>query len=231
MVSNNHQTKSAQSQSSKRSSALIFLLSAFFMLALPLLIFWLADEVAEGDVRTFDDSIRNFLHSFADPTLTLAARFVSFIGSPIFLTFTGLIVVGTLFFKNKRNAALVFSVTMVGEIAMSFFLKGWFHRIRPVPFFDYALPDSYSFPSGHAFGSFCFFGILAWMALLSVNSFRARVVISLSTISLILLIGLSRIYLGVHFPSDVLAGFVAGGSWVGIVALANRYFYSSKKND
>ena len=201
------------------------------MLALPLLIFWLADEVAEGDIRTFDDTIRNFIHSFADPNLTLIARFISFLGSPIFLTFTGLIVVGSLFYKNKRNAALVFSVTMVGEIAMSFFLKGWFHRIRPVPFFEYALPDSYSFPSGHAFGSFCFFGILAWISLLSVESLRAKVIISVIAISLILLIGLSRIYLGVHFPSDVVAGFIAGGSWVGIVALANRSFYRSKYGD
>ena len=195
------------------------------MLALPLFIFWLADEIAEGDVRAFDDSIRNYLNSFAYPSLTTIARSVSFLGSPLLLTVTGSIIVFTFYLTRKGNDALLFAITMLGEVTMSFVLKAWFQRGRPNAFFDYPLPDSYSFPSGHAFGSFCFYGILAWIIANSKCATWVKVGVDISTLSIILLIGISRIYLGVHYPSDVIAGLVAGSSWVGIVVMVDHFYF------
>lgn len=201
-----------------RSNGMHILISAFFMVALPLFFFWLAEEVFEGDLRSFDASIRNFVHSLATPQLTLVARLFSFLGSPLFLTILGICVVCFLFAKNRRVLAALFAVTMAGEILMSAVLKAWFVRVRPDPFFGYALPASYSFPSGHAFGSFCFYGILAWLAIRAEPSrLSTKAAVVTFTLLLIFSIGLSRIYLGVHYPSDVLAGFAAGLAWIGVV--------------
>jgi undecaprenyl-diphosphatase len=197
------------------------------MLALPLFIFWFADEIAEGEVKVFDDSVRSYLNSIAKPNLTAVARFVSFLGSPLFLAATGSLAAVALYLKRKRAEALLFAVTMLGEIAMSFLLKAWFRRMRPDTFFDYPLPDSYSYPSGHAFGSFCFYGILAWIVINSRQPTWVRIGVGISTVSIIILIGISRIYLGVHFPSDVIAGLIAGVSWVGMVILG--YWMSGRK--
>ena len=92
-------------------------------------------------------------------------------------------------------------------------LKTGFHRSRPEPFFDTRLPASYSFPSGHAMLSFCL--CLSAAALFSANqkSRLVRAVIWIFWLGLSGAIGYSRIYLGVHYPSDVLAGYLAALVW------------------
>ena len=201
-----------------RSQGLHILISAAFLVGLPLIFFWLADEVFEGDLHSFDESVRNFFHSFATPQLTVLARLFSFLGSPLFLAIFGGGIVCFLLLKKRKALAGLFAITMAGEILMSQLLKAWFERIRPEAFFGYALPVSYSFPSGHAFGSFCFYGILAWLIVTELEMrFSTKIIIVAFTLLLIFSIGLSRIYLGVHYPSDVLAGFAAGLSWIGIV--------------
>lgn len=97
-----------------------------------------------------------------------------------------------------------------------------FQRPRPVPFFDTPLPSSYSFPSGHALFSFCFYGMLAAIITARLHSRSARTVIWLLAGVLVALIGLSRIYLGVHYPSDVLAGYAAALVWVVAVAFGDH---------
>jgi undecaprenyl-diphosphatase len=92
-------------------------------------------------------------------------------------------------------------------------LKHAFHRIRPVPFFV-ALPHTYSFPSGHALFSFCFYGVLAGLLADRTRSRTARIYLRLAAAVLIAAIGLSRIYLGVHYPTDVLGGYLAAAVWV-----------------
>ena len=84
------------------------------------------------------------------------------------------------------------------------------------------MPNSYSFPSGHALGSFCFFGILAWILAANVKSTMGKTAIYATAVLLILLIGLSRIYLGVHYPSDVLAGYIVASVWTLTVIFADR---------
>jgi undecaprenyl-diphosphatase len=96
-------------------------------------------------------------------------------------------------------------------------LKLAFKRARPEPFFDLATPRSFSFPSGHSLASFCFFGALALMINARIENRNWRLPIWIGAGVMVFLIGLSRIYLGVHHATDVIAGFMAALIWVGAV--------------
>ena len=124
---------------------------------------WLADEVFEGDTKMFDESIRNFVHELASPAVTSLMIFLSFLGSPLFLLILGIIITAAFLYFNHKRAMVLFLITMAGEIVLEFALKQYFGRVRPATFFDYPLPLSYSFPSGHAFGALCFYGIVTWL--------------------------------------------------------------------
>jgi undecaprenyl-diphosphatase len=100
-------------------------------------------------------------------------------------------------------------------------LKHAFHRPRPVAFFG-AAPSSYSFPSGHALGSFCFYGMLAAILAAPARGRVAKFCVWTAAVLLVGMIGFSRIYLGVHYPSDVIAGYCAAAVWVGAVGVLDR---------
>jgi len=102
---------------------------------------------------------------------------------------------------------------MAGALVLDISLKYAFHRQRPTPFFV-PLPHTYSFPSGHALFSFCFYGVLAGLIADRVKSRAVEVCVWVAAALLIAAIGLSRIYLGVHYPTDVIAGYVAAAVWV-----------------
>jgi Membrane-associated phospholipid phosphatase len=84
---------------------------------------------------------------------------------------------------------------------------------RPEPFFGTA-PETYSFPSGHALFSACFYGALAWLLGAALRNFGARAAIWAMSLALIAAIGLSRLYLGVHYPTDVIAGYLVAVFWI-----------------
>ncbi|MGI8670721.1 MAG: phosphatase PAP2 family protein, partial [Aridibacter sp.] len=122
---------------------------------------WLASEIAEGETKVFDDQIRNFFQQIASPTLTDVMIFFTYLGSAYGIILLLIIAVAILLYKNHKRVAVLLVITMIGESILSFVLKHWFQRQRPAAFFDFKLPSSDSFPSGHAFASLCFFGALA----------------------------------------------------------------------
>src|ERR1051325_9242719 len=105
---------------------------------------------------------------------------------------------------------------MVGSLVLDLTLKYIYHRTRPTAYFGIA-PHSYSFPSGHALCSFCFYLVLAGLLSARIRSLALRIMIWTLAIVMVIIIGLSRIYLGVHYPSDVLAGYLAAAVWVGAI--------------
>ncbi|MGI9035201.1 MAG: phosphatase PAP2 family protein [Pyrinomonadaceae bacterium] len=195
-------------------------LLAGLLLAIGSLIFfgWLADEVFEGGTKNFDDAARNYVHGFASPPLTAAMKFFSFVGSPLVLTILGIAVVAAFLILKWKRALALFLTAVAGELVLDVTLKTFFKRVRPEAFFNYPLPSSFSFPSGHALGSFCFFGILAWLVAARLENKFLKLAIWIIAALLIFIIGLSRIYLGVHFPSDVAAGYTTGLFWIATVA-------------
>ncbi|MGE5567412.1 MAG: phosphatase PAP2 family protein [Rhodospirillales bacterium] len=184
---------------------------------------WVADEMLEGNTRAFDQHVRLALNQHASPALTAAMRVFTFLGSPVAVAAIAAAALALFYYWRWRRALLLFVITLAGAAVLNAALKLAFHRPRPPDtFFHTATPASYSFPSGHAMLSVCLFGTLAALISARLRSRAGRVAVWLAAIALVLAIGLSRIYLGVHYPSDVIGGYAAAVVWVAAVALADR---------
>ena len=190
---------------------------------------WLADEVPEGELSHFDDRTRAAVHQFASPFLTSSMLGISFLGSTLFLTGLSVVVVLCFALRRWKREAILFGITMAGAALLDLTLKYVFHRARPVPYFDIVAPKSYSFPSGHALASFCFYGALAAILTTRIKNRRAQVVIWITSAILVFLIGFSRIYLGVHYTTDVLAGFSAALIWIVSVRFVEQRLVSRRR--
>lgn len=178
---------------------------------------WLTNEVLEGETRHFDDTTRAAVHTLASPALTVAMRGISFLGSTLFLTCATIFVVALFALRKWGREARLFAITMIGASVLNTTLKLAFKRPRPIPFFNLTAPETYSFPSGHSLASCCFFAGLAAILSGRVKRRRVRVVIWIAAAAMFLLIGLSRIYLGVHYTTDVIAGFASALIWILVV--------------
>jgi undecaprenyl-diphosphatase len=206
----------------KKVKSGFLLLGALMIAATALFVFgWLAEEMLEGDTQQFDAFVRTAVHQLATPGLTRLMQVFSFLGSVAAVTAMCLVVIcASLYFRHARTAVLL-AITMLGVAALDVALKHAFHRPRPVTFFG-ATPSSYSFPSGHALGSLCFYGILAAILAARVRGWGAKFGVWMAAVLLVGMIGFSRIYLGVHYPSDVIAGYCAAAVWVGAVGFLDR---------
>jgi undecaprenyl-diphosphatase len=190
----------------------------------------LADEVLEGDTQRFDSFVRQVIHSGAAPSLTKFMDAVTVLGSTYFLVAASLCAVMGLWTFQQHHRAILLALTMAGGAALLSVLKVVFHRPRPEPFFNDLSPSSYSFPSGHSMMSLCFYGLLAGMLGHSLRKKVWRIVVRIGAALLVLSIGFSRIYLGVHYPTDVLAGYLAALVWIMGALLIDRRLESSVRS-
>lgn len=179
---------------------------------------WVSDKAAITDL---DLRFDNALHAHATPVGITIAKAVSFIGGPAAMTV--LMVAGAIYLLVRREMLLLYGwlVAFIGGGALDWALKTIFQRNRP------SFPDAfvhvggYSFPSGHSMGSLIGYGMLAYVIAHSTRGRRIDVVVGICAAALVLAIGFSRLYLGAHYLSDVLAGFAAGMVWLAanIIAL------------
>jgi membrane-associated phospholipid phosphatase len=187
-----------------------------------LLFAWLAEEVLAQGIQRFDDGVRSAVHQFSSPTLTAVMRAITNLGDWQVILSASLLLLVFLWYRGAREYVRLLVVTMLGAGILDGGLKLFFHRPRPEPFFA-AKPNSYSFPSGHALVSLCFYGLLAGMLSLRARKRWQKALAWIAAALLIGCIGFSRVYLGVHWPSDVLAGYAAAIVWMGAVrVLAKR---------
>ena len=183
----------------------------------------LAVAVETNGIAGLDEAVRLELHSLASPLLTLLAEKFTWLGSLSVLALFGVVAVAVLVQAGRRDRAVLLTVTMVGALVLENGLKFSFQRVRPPPFFG-PEPVTYSFPSGHALFSLCFYGGLAIAAARAVKSGAMKKGIWIATVLLVLAIGGTRIYLGVHYPTDVIGGWIIGFMWALICSLAARRF-------
>ena len=188
---------------------------------------WIADKMAEGVTADFDLSVRAWVHQFASPGMTRAMTAISWLGYDILIVELVIALAVFLYLGWRRGAAWL-GVSVAGGLVLDQVLKYAFHRQRPQVFFG-AEPHSYSFPSGHALCSFCFYAVLAGLIAARTRSMFLRVAVGIVAALLVAAIGLSRIYLGMHYPSDVVAGYLAAAIWVSTLLALDRWRLSRRK--
>ncbi len=181
----------------------------------------LASEMREGETLRLDLGVRSWVHQFASPPMTRAMTMVSLLGYNILIVEL-LVAIAVFLYVRWRHAAGWLAVSMGGALALDLALKYAFHRPRPEPFFGTA-PHSYSFPSGHALCSFCFYAVLAGLIAARTRSLVVRVAVGVAAAALVIAIGVSRIYLGMHYPSDVIAGYLSAAVWVSTLLVLDRW--------
>jgi len=177
----------------------------------------LAHAVMQGQTEAFDLGVRGTIHSWSTPMLTSAMRGVTELGEVIFLVPLGALVVWRLVAAGRPRAALVFAIAAVGAEICDQVLKYCFRRPRPEVFFGLTQPLSYSFPSGHSVASCCFYGVLAAILSVAAPSRPRQAAIWFAAATLTAAIGFSRVYLGVHYPTDVLGGYAVAVVWTAVV--------------
>ena len=172
----------------------------------------IADEVLEKETDALDKGILLAIERFHTPWMDRVAMGVTFFGEPAFLTVLAL-VTGLLFLWRRRWGWFTnLAIATIGAVGFNFWLKTVFSRARPELWERIIDVGYYSFPSGHAMISLVVYGWLGYWLASRFRPWRA-LILSLTVIA-IALIGLSRLYLGVHWPTDVIAGFSAGLAWL-----------------
>jgi undecaprenyl-diphosphatase len=201
------------------------ILLIFSALSLYFLIHFILPE--KGNV--IDDTGFLFFRSLVSPTFTKIAKLVTFFGTGTFLVPSYLLIIAYLIRKNHAKFA-----TMIFTIAISSLLLGWllkdvFHRLRP-PHHLVSGAGGYSFPSGHAFGGFIFTAVVLYLIWQTRKSHFVKWVLSVLVFTLGTLIGLSRIYLHVHYATDVLGSLFIALLWLSFIYLFFRFVYQHELN-
>ncbi|MGM8228350.1 phosphatase PAP2 family protein [Cellvibrio sp. ARAG 10.3] len=180
----------------------------------------LAEEVIEGDTHEFDQALLLSMRNPADLSDPIGPGWVEEIGRDItalggnaVLTLLTLAVVGYLLLDGKRRMALVLVVATLGALGVSTLLKNTIDRERPDLVPHHTQVYTASFPSGHSMLSASTYLTMGALLARVQRRKRMKAYILLVAIIATLLVGLSRIYLGVHWPTDVLAGWTAGAAW------------------
>lgn len=193
--------------------SMLILLEIAMGFTLALISLWafaeIADEVIEKETAALDWAVQGAIYGWRNPSLTGIMSDVSFLGSKEFLFAVSIIVIAVFCVKNKRQAAITYAAILLLSAGLNNLIKFAVHRDRPdnLPLEETTF---FSFPSGHSMNSLVFYGLLAYFAYHYTRNKKLGIAAYLAAAFMVIAIGISRIYLGAHYPTDVLAGFVAG---------------------
>jgi undecaprenyl-diphosphatase len=170
---------------------------------------------AGRDVTPFDRSLLFWMYHHRAHWLTVGATFLAHMGSPpVIVGLAAVAAVVGLAWHRVRGAAWTLPIAVVGSGVIIQGVKLLMHRQRPAFFTPLLHEAGYSFPSGHSLIAMVVYGLLGYFALHLCKSRGARLAVRVVTVAVVFLIGVSRVYVGVHFPTDVLAGWTAGVPWL-----------------
>lgn len=193
-------------------------LSVILMIALFLLCLWglfiIADMIFEDKNLLFDDRVFEMLNPYVSNFNTAVMKIITFLGSQNFLLPANLFLIGYfLFFRENKKTAIKIAAISITSVVVMFSIKFFLQRERPlIPLISKV--HGYSFPSGHTFTSVTFYGIIAYIVYKNVQQPFLKWSFIVLIILFIFLIGLSRVYLRLHYASDVLASFCLGLIWL-----------------
>jgi len=176
----------------------------------------LAFQAGSGAPAPLDDAIRTAIHSWTSGELTAIAIALSFAGSAFVWPAVAIFAAVIFWRLGWRHAAIDLIIVMAGAVILENTLKYLFARTRPEAYFG-AAPASYSFPSGHALYAACLYGALACLITSRTRGLLLSAALWAGALLLSGAIGFSRVYLGMHYPSDVAGGYLVAAFWIGLV--------------
>ena len=201
-----------------------FLFAFIICLGLAILFGYLAAAIGNESIKHFDLAAINFIQGMEMNWLTPIIEVFTWIGSGYVVAPITIIGFILLFFVYRyRDQAFLLVTVVVGTVILNGLLKAYFKRERPE---IYRIMDAtgFSFPSGHTMMAFSLYTIIAYILWRNVKTTLYRVLLILFTTFMIVIISIGRIYLGVHYPSDIVGGFIASALWVSIVIAVYGFY-------
>jgi len=175
-------------------------------------------RIFSSSLLEWDRSVQANLRVISLPALNSIFNFITFFGSEIFIMFISLILMIFLVQKKRKRAATVALISLAGSAILVSFFKSFFARQRPGECPDHFFgggSSCFSFPSGHSTLAFYFYGLISYLIIrFGLLPAKKMWLITFGTTVLVILIAFSRLYLGLHFLSDVIGGFLLGGVWL-----------------
>lgn len=197
----------------------------FILLIIPIVTFFiLASEISGNESLVFDEPILLFIHSHASPLLNTFFTVITHLGDSVIMLILAMILAIYFAYKKVYQKALILVFSMGGIVVANTILKFLFQRDRPTLWQHIVSETNFSFPSGHAMVSAGFATVLIVLFWDTKYRWLTVILASIGT----LLVGLSRLYLGVHYPSDILAGWCVSVAWVLIISVGIQYFYRKR---
>lgn len=172
----------------------------------------LIEEVLEREAFAFDKTLLLWLHQFSNPILDRLMLTITQLGNPSIVVLVASVSLAILWLQRYKQEAKVFAIACLGGAVLSTGMKLAFNKPRPELWQRLITEKSFSFPSGHALGSVVLYGFLAYLLAIAYPKF-SRIIYIVAVVA-IMAIGLSRLYLGVHWPTDVVAGYGIGFLWL-----------------
>lgn len=173
----------------------------------------LAGHMRRGATQHFDDSVLRWLAAHRTPILDTSMLEITALGTGSVVVMTVLIAVLFLWLTRHRHSAVLLGVASIGGMVLNGLLKLGFHRPRPTLVMHATYTVSSSFPSGHSMNAVIVYGTVAYLAARLQQRRTVRIATLVVAAIVIVLVCGSRLYLGVHYPSDVAAGLVIGLAW------------------
>lgn len=191
----------------------------------------ITDEVLEGETQSFDEQVVRAMRSADDPSQPIGPpwlhdtfRDVTALGGISVLLFVSVLVTGFLWLNGQRRMAVFVVIAATSGMVLSLALKALFDRPRPSIVPHLSLVHTSSFPSGHAMVSAAVYLTLGALVARTVKGRRLKIYVLSMALALSLAVGVSRVYLGVHYPTDVLAGWMGGLVWALLCWMVARWW-------
>ena len=190
------------------------ILSSIFLITLVLLIFIIKNFLNLSFFTNIDHVVNLFFYNIRQPLLIKFFHLATLLGeTPIAITFT--LIISLILWKKKYNwQAFLMWLVVIGSQAFTYTAKLIFHRPRPLT--AIWLENTSSFPSGHATVAIALYGFLAYLTLQHLKNKQQKFLVIFISLIIILLLGFSRLYLGVHYVSDIAVGYLNGLLWLTI---------------
>jgi undecaprenyl-diphosphatase len=190
-----------------------------------------AEHVVQGRADRYDEAIMDAVHTIDNPQMHQVMHAITQLGTHIAIGSAAGITALMMWRKGRRDDAWTVVVSTGGAMAINTILKNIFQRQRPIERARrIKLPGSHSFPSGHSLLSAATYPIVAHHLVQHESVATQTVVHTLAGLT-ILSVGFSRVYFGVHFPSDVFGGFAAGLGWLGLTSLSHSLMAKEKTEE